>query len=106
MSDLLISQIFEANLSFSALLLAVQGILISLYLRAQHEKWKNRFRMLLLICGGTFLIAVIDCILALFFILSSPGSYFFFNLIVALFVTELVILGSASLWLVIVLVKS
>jgi len=101
-SDPLISAIFEANLSFSALLLAVQGILISLYLKAEHEKWKHRFRVLLAVCGGTFFAGIIDCLLSLFYMLSTfPSvSNYVFNLIVALFIGELTMLVFASLLLV------
>lgn len=106
MANELITLIFEANLSFSALLLAVMGILISVYLRAEHAKWKHRFRVLLGLCGGTFFIGIIDCLLSLLYILKGfPSiSNVMFNLIVSLFVGELVLLGFAGLVLVTMLV--
>jgi hypothetical protein len=102
----IVSLIFEANLSFSALLLAVMGILVSLYLRAEHARWKSRFRVLLALCGGTFFIGIIECALSLLYIVTGfpSASEFTFNLIIALFVGELAILGFAGLLLIMMLV--
>ena len=106
MTNAVISDLFTANLSFSALLLAVEGILISMYLRAEHPRWRRNLRILILTCGGTFLIGVFDSILSLLHILSffQHVSDSAFNLIVALFLGELGLMLFLGLFLVLLLV--
>lgn len=106
LADQLVTAIFSANLSFSALLLAVMGILVSLYIRAEHVQWKRKFRILLTLCGITFFVGIVDCILSLLYILIgfSSASDLMINIIVSLFVGELAILSFIGLMLVTVLV--
>lgn len=101
-----IELIFEANLSFTALLLAVMGILISLYLRAKNKKWHTYFKILLVLMGGIFLIGIIDCLLSFYYIFIGFQAVqtLLVNLIVGLFLFELLILGFAGVFLIILLV--
>jgi len=105
MNDL-ITIIFNASLTFSAMLLAVLGILVSLYVQAEHKKWKRRFGIFLMIVGGIFFFGIVVCLLSFFYILNGlpSASSMAFNFIIAMFVAELALLGFAGLFLVAILV--
>jgi hypothetical protein len=110
MSEPIVTQLFSANLSFSALLLAVEGILISLYIRAEHERWRSRFRILIVVCALAFFMGLINSTISFLYILEvfsySPElTAMVFALIVDLFLAELVVLGFAGLLLVWTLVR-
>lgn len=98
----LIHLLFEANLNFSALLLAVIGLSLSLYVKAEHKKWKPIFKKLLVVFLSVFLMSMISCILSLFYIIVgfSLAPTFLFNLLVVLFFLNLILLIFTGLFLV------
>lgn len=104
----LIQLVFEANLSFSALLLAVMGILVALYVRAEHAEWRFRFKILLILCGAAFLVGIVDCSISLLLLLGGfpSASTEVFNLIISLFFCEVAILAFAGLFLIIMVMAS
>ena len=104
----LVQIMLEANLSFSALLLAVMGIFVALYVRAQHTEWRFRFKVLLIICVGAFLVGIFNCSISLMLLIGRfpSASTEVFNLIVSLFFCEVAILAFAGLFLITTVVTS
>jgi len=98
-SDDVIHLLFEANLNFSALLIAVIGILISLFIKAEHPKWLLIFKVLLLLFLSVFLMSVTSCFLSFFYIIEgfNLAPLFLYDLVVTLFYSELIFLSLAGL---------
>lgn len=99
MSEEIVKLIFGANLSFSAMLLAVMSVMASFYVKAQHTAWKRRLKLLLGLCVGVFLLGLVNSIVSFFYIVLglSSSPIIVYNLIIALFVGELALLGFVGL---------
>ncbi|TRZ53779.1 MAG: hypothetical protein D4S01_00660 [Dehalococcoidia bacterium] len=98
-SDDLTYLLFEANLNFSALLIAVIGILISLFVKAEHPKWKKTFKVLLLLFFSVFLLSISGCFISFFYIVEgfNLAPVFLSKIVVSLFYFELILLCLAGL---------
>ena len=98
-SNDVMNMLFEANLNFSALLLAVIGIIISIYIKAEHPKWMLTFKVLLLLFFSIFLMSITSCLISFFYIIEGVNlaPLLLSNVVVTLFYLELILSSLAGL---------